>query len=209
MCRKFVTEGIARCFDPAAEVSRGQCHAPANPLRRSLPGVDRVKPERRHEAPARKSSRHGTAGCGPAVLWCGRGRAARLPPIPIVSRCPEGESSTIPDPDIPEVDHAELIVQLQTDRAARRSLRVWLGLRDFPPIQLHRNRILPHGDFHHVPLVLAQCVFWRIGKAVDAAGRMRIRVIVVDLDFVRDLRRSLREIRWPGNRILRPACVVQ
>jgi hypothetical protein len=65
-------------------------HAPANPLRRSLPGADRVKPERNLgaakppsakcgiEPPALTGSSHGTAVCGPActVVWEGRGREA-------------------------------------------------------------------------------------------------------------------------------------
>ena len=64
-------------------------HAPANPLRRSLPGVDRVKPERNlgaakppwrkaNEPPAVTGSSHGTAVCGPActVVWEGRSREA-------------------------------------------------------------------------------------------------------------------------------------
>jgi hypothetical protein len=62
-------------------------HAPANPLRRSLLGADRVKPERNLEAaklltekhnepPALTGSSHGTAVCGPActVVWEGRSR---------------------------------------------------------------------------------------------------------------------------------------
>src|SRR6266513_6233040 len=70
-------------------------HAPANPLRRSLPGADRVKPERNLEA-AKPPSAKGETNLRPSpaqvteppyadphVRWCGRGGAARLPPIPI------------------------------------------------------------------------------------------------------------------------------
>src|SRR6266576_5373934 len=73
-------------------------HAPANPLRRSLPGADRVKPERNLEA-AKPPSAKGETNLRPSpaqvteppyadphVRWCGRGRAARLPPIPILAR---------------------------------------------------------------------------------------------------------------------------
>src|SRR5512145_1541527 len=73
-------------------------HAPANPLRRSLPGVDRVKPERnlgaakpplaKSEANLRPSPAQVTEPpyADPHVRWCGRGGAARLPPIPIRRR---------------------------------------------------------------------------------------------------------------------------
>src|SRR5271166_6608676 len=64
-------------------------------LRRSLPGVDRVKPERnlgaakppsaKSETNLRPSSAQVTEPpyADPHVRWCGRGGAARLPPIPI------------------------------------------------------------------------------------------------------------------------------
>src|SRR5208283_1302793 len=69
-------------------------HAPANQLRLSLPGADRVKPERNLEAakpPSAKcdpnlrplvGSSHGTAVYGPVrtVVWEGRSREA--PPYP-------------------------------------------------------------------------------------------------------------------------------
>ena len=77
-------------------------HAPANPLRRSLPGADRVKPERNLgaakppsakggiEPPALRGLSHGTAGCGPAcpVVWEGRGREAS--PYPDCKAKPRG-----------------------------------------------------------------------------------------------------------------------
>src|SRR5208283_1992431 len=74
-------------------------HAPANQLRLSLPGADRVKPERNLEA-----AKPPSAKCDPNlrppswaqvteppytdpyVRWCGRGGAVRLPPIPIRAR---------------------------------------------------------------------------------------------------------------------------
>src|SRR5208337_5448592 len=73
-------------------------HAPANQLRLSLPGADRVKPERNLEAakpPSAKcdpnlrplvGSSHGTAVYGPVrtVVWEGRSREA--PPYPDFSR---------------------------------------------------------------------------------------------------------------------------
>src|ERR1700683_3761959 len=70
-------------------------HAPANPLRRSLPGADRVKPERNLGAAKPPSAKSDTnlrplqaqvaepPDADPHVRWCGRGGAARLPPIPI------------------------------------------------------------------------------------------------------------------------------
>src|SRR6266481_4413164 len=74
-------------------------HAPANPLRRSLTGEDRVKPERNLGA-AKPPSAKGETNlrlssaqvmeppyADPHVRWCGRGGAVRLPPIPI-SKCP-------------------------------------------------------------------------------------------------------------------------
>ena len=70
--------------------------APANPLRRRLLGVDRVKPER-NLGTAKPPSAKGETKLRPAraqvteppeadphVLWCGRGGVVRLPPIPIV-----------------------------------------------------------------------------------------------------------------------------
>ena len=72
-------------------------HAPANQLRLSLPGVDRVKPERnlgaakpplaRGETKLRPSQAQVTEPpyADPHVRWCGRGGAVRLPPIPIWS----------------------------------------------------------------------------------------------------------------------------
>src|SRR5438093_10436532 len=71
-------------------------HAPANPLRRSLPGTDRVKPERNLGAAKPPSAKSETnlrpspaqvtepPYADPHVRWCGRGGAARLPPIPIL-----------------------------------------------------------------------------------------------------------------------------
>src|SRR5208283_4314405 len=73
-------------------------HAPANQLRLSLPGADRVKPERNLEAakpPSAKcdpnlrplvGSSHGTAVYGPVrtVVWEGRSREA--PPYPDSAR---------------------------------------------------------------------------------------------------------------------------
>src|ERR1019366_8049579 len=70
-------------------------HAPANPLRRSLPGADRVKPERNLGAAKPPSAKGETnlrpsraqvtepPDADPHVRWCGRGGAVRLPPIPI------------------------------------------------------------------------------------------------------------------------------
>src|SRR5947209_2449328 len=70
-------------------------HAPANPLRRSLPGTDRVKPERNLGAAKPPSAKSETnlrpspaqvtepPYADPHVRRCGRGGAARLPPIPI------------------------------------------------------------------------------------------------------------------------------
>ena len=70
-------------------------HAPANQLRLSLPGADRVKPER-NLAAAKPPSAKGDPNPRPSraqvteppytdpyVRWCGRGGAVRLPPIPI------------------------------------------------------------------------------------------------------------------------------
>ena len=77
-------------------------HAPANPLRWSLPGSDRVKPERRLGAAKPPSAKSETnlrpslaqvaepPYADPHVRWCGRGGAARLPPIPIVGLWPFG-----------------------------------------------------------------------------------------------------------------------
>src|SRR5436309_13760978 len=73
-------------------------HAPANPLRRSLPGTDRVKPERNLGAAKPPSAKSETnlrpspaqvtepPYADPHVRWCGRGGAVRLPPIPIVKQ---------------------------------------------------------------------------------------------------------------------------
>src|SRR5437667_856926 len=73
-------------------------HAPANPLRRSLPGEARVKPERNLGAAKPPSAKGDTnlrplpaqvtepPYADPHVRWCGRGGAARLPPIPITPR---------------------------------------------------------------------------------------------------------------------------
>src|SRR5271157_2886980 len=79
-------------------------HAPANQLRLSLPGADRVKPERNLEAakpPSAKcdpnlrplvGSSHGTAVYGPVrtVVWEGRSREA--PPYPDCPACHRGQS---------------------------------------------------------------------------------------------------------------------
>src|SRR6185436_12916534 len=75
-------------------------HAPANPLRRSLPGADRVKPEKKPGSgeasigekranlqPLRAQSAE-PPDADPHVRWCGRGGAVRPPPIPIAQEVP-------------------------------------------------------------------------------------------------------------------------
>src|SRR5438270_3092651 len=86
-------------------------HAPANPVRRSLPGADRVKPDRNLGA-AKPPSAKGETNLRPSpaqvaeppyadphVRWCGRGGAARLPPIPILHACARytNQFQTCPD----------------------------------------------------------------------------------------------------------------
>src|ERR1051326_2944618 len=110
--------------------------------------------------------------------------------------------SQLADANVPEHHHLKLIVQLKPDRSRLRPLRIARMFGHYLAVQLDRDLVVPRDDVHRVPVVVVLSVLGRVHEAVDAARGMRVRIAVVDLDLIADLRRRLSVIRRRDDRPL-------
>src|SRR3954470_13308614 len=88
------------------------------------------------------------------------------------------------NPDVAELYDGELVVELEADGSRLRPLRIPGVLGDDPAVDGHGDLVVPRDDVHGVPVVVVLAVLGGVHEAVDAAGRVRVGVAVVDLDLV-------------------------
>src|SRR5258708_31381314 len=97
-------------------------------------------------------------------------------------------STSSSNPDIAEHHHRKQIVELQADRSGLRAPRFARILGDHLPIQSNANPIAARLNIERVPLAFPVRAGLRRDEAIDAAGRVRLFVVIDDLDLIPDLR---------------------